>query len=334
VRELERRGESDAGLWASLADQGWLALAFPASLGGADGGLLEAGILVEEVQRRAALVPTTEVIASAVTLHRHGRGERAGALLQQILAGDARVVPALLEAGDRFGEVDARVDRDGRLVGEKHFVDHARFATHHLVAARRDGELGLHLVDAADPAVSAEPTRNVGRTPQCTVRYAGAAAEPVCDERGHDTLLQVGRALCAAQALACMQKALELTVAYTAVRKQFDRPLASFQAVQHHAANMAIQVESAEFLVHEALDALERGEASHERVAIAKAAVSEAAPEVVMLAHQLHGGQGFIEENDLYFFSIRAKERSLAWGSVDECLAELASGVDRPETWL
>jgi alkylation response protein AidB-like acyl-CoA dehydrogenase len=107
-----------------------------------------------------------------------------------------------------------------------------------------------------------------------------------------------------------MEKSLEATVASTSVREQFGRPIGSFQAVQHHVANMAIAVESARFLVYQALDALERDDDAEQRVAAAKAAVSQAAPEVVMLGHQLHGGQGFIEENDLYFFV--AREGSVA----------------------
>jgi hypothetical protein len=55
---------------------------------------------------------------------------------------------------------------------------------------------------------------------------------------------------------------------------------------------------------------------------------------VTILAHQIHGGNGIIEENDLYFFTLRGKERSLAWGSVDECLSEAAATVHEPVDWL
>jgi alkylation response protein AidB-like acyl-CoA dehydrogenase len=57
-------------------------------------------------------------------------------------------------------------------------------------------------------------------------------------------------------------------------------------------------------------------------------------PEVTMLAHQIHGGNGVIEENDLYFFTLRGKERSLAWGSAEECLCEAAERVGDPQDWL
>jgi len=131
-----------------------------------------------------------------------------------------------------------------------------------------------------------------------------------------------------------MQVSLEQTVRYTALREQFGRPIGTFQAVQHHAANMAIELESCRFLAYEALDALARGTASDEQIAIAKAAASRAVPEVTMLGHQLHGGQGYIEENDLYFFTLRGKDRSLAWGTLEECLELIARNVDQLQDWL
>ena len=79
-------------------------------------------------------------------------------------------------------------------------------------------------------------------------------------------------------------------------------------------------VASARLLAHAALSALARGEEADVRVEAAKAAASRSAPEVLMLGHLVHGGNGVIEENDLYFFTLRGKERSLAWGSVDALL--------------
>ena len=174
----------------------------------------------------------------------------------------------------------------------------------------------------------------IGRIPRANVLYDGVQAVRIGGADAVRKLLWTGRALASAQILACMQKSLEATVAYTSVREQFGRPIGTFQAVQHHAANMATQVESARFLVGGALDALERGHDVDQKVGVAKAAVSLAAPELVMLAHQLHGGQGFIEENDLYFFTLRAKDRSLAWGSLEECLDVIAGAVERTEDGL
>jgi alkylation response protein AidB-like acyl-CoA dehydrogenase len=136
------------------------------------------------------------------------------------------------------------------------------------------------------------------------------------------------------QCIGSAGQALDQTVAYASVREAFGRPIGSFQAVKHHAANMFSKVVASRQLVFEALYALERGSATVAQVALAKASASRTVPEVTMLAHQIHGGNGIIEENDLYFFTLRGKERSLAWGSVDECLADVAAGIDAPIAWL
>jgi alkylation response protein AidB-like acyl-CoA dehydrogenase len=334
VRACEKAREADGVLWNKMVELGWIATPFPASLGGGDGGLLEAGILVEEVARRAAVVPLVEVLASGLALYRKGRGAVVQESVRRIAAGEIRVVPALLEASDSYGRVDAELGADGTLRGEKHFVDYAEFATHHLVSARRSGGVGLYLVDARDPALRCERRDAIGRTPQAVVRYSGARAQAVGGEDALAELVRIGRALTAVQILSCMQVSLDQTVAYTRVREQFGRPIGTFQAVQHHAANMAIEVESCRFLCYEALDALQRGAATDEQIAIAKAATSRAVPEVTMLGHQLHGGQGYIEENDLYFFTLRGKDRSLAWGTAEECLDVVAGNADQRQDWL
>ena len=333
VRACEKEGRADGKLWGQLQEHGWIATPFPSPLGGGDGGLVEAGLLVEELARKAAVVPIAEALSCGVALLRCG-GERGAELVRGLIEGSITPVPAVLEAGDRFDAIAAEVAGDGLLRTEKYFVDYAGFATHHLVAARDGDEIGLYLVDAAHPALKIEPHPTIGRTPQAVVRYDAAPAERVAGRDGFDCLVQVARALCAVQIVSSMQVSLDQTVAYTSVREQFGRPIGTFQAVQHHVADMATEVESARLLAYEALDSLERGTATVERVAIAKAAASRAVPEVTMLGHQLHGGQGYIEENDLYFFALRGKDRSLAWGTLDECLEIVAREIEQPTDWL
>jgi len=332
VREHERKGRADEDLWQALADQGFLGAALPEAVGGGNAGLPEAGICVHEVARRAAIVPMVETTASALCLARSAAADES-ALLHEIVAGRCIPVPALFEASDDAAGA-TRVDADGRLHGSKGFVDYAQDASHHLVSARDPQGESLYLVERADPALQTRALAPIGRTPQSTVHYDGAVARRVGDAAACAALARHARALTCAQILGCMEVALEMTVAYTNVRVQFGQPLSAFQAVQHHAANMAMLVESSRFMVYEMLDALERSDADDEQVALVKASVSRAVPEVTMLAHQLHGGQGLIEENDLYFFSLRGKDRSVAWGSAEECLDEVARHVESPPRWL
>lgn len=329
VRAVEREGRWDEVLWREVCAQGWLSQPFAEAHGGGGGSLVDAGILVEEFARRAALVPVVEALAAGRALERHAAGEG----LAPLLSAASLVVPALFESSDANAPVALEV-RGGRLDGEKAFVDYGQFATQHLVAARDGGEPALFLVERADGAVSCRPLRSIGRTPLCRVRYQAAPARRVAGPAAVAELLRTGRALAAVQCVGSMQQALDMTVAYAKVREQFGRPIGSFQAVRHHCANMAMRVASSRLLAFEALSALDAGRAGDAQVAFAKASASRAAPEVTMLAHQIHGGNGMIEENDLYFFTLRAKEHSLAWGSAEECLAVAARSVDSPTEWL
>jgi alkylation response protein AidB-like acyl-CoA dehydrogenase len=333
VRDYEHSGKTDEALWSAIIDQGWLGSAFPESVGGGGSGLIEAGLMVEELSRRAAVVPGVEVIAATAALFRHG-GEVGENAARDTLAGTLRPVPAAAESGSDSALVECEVDAKGKLRGQKRFVDYATFATHHVVSAQQRGKLGLYLVSTSDTALSFESTPCMGRTPQSSVCYDGAAVVKVGDVDAVRFLINLARALTAVQIVGCMQQSLDMTVAYTNVREQFGRPIATFQAVQHHGANMAMHSESNRFLAYEALEALDRGDASDEQVALLKASASRSVPEVTMLGHQLHGGQGFIEENDLYFFSIRGKDRALAWGSAEECLSIVAETAETKARWL
>jgi alkylation response protein AidB-like acyl-CoA dehydrogenase len=333
IRALEREQRFDEALWKALCGQGWLGLPFAEASGGGGGTLVDAGVLVEELARRAAIVPAVEAIACGIALERAAPGSATDTLVAGLLSGSVVPVPAVLEASDDFARVELELV-GGRLRGAKRFVDYGQFATHHLVAARDRGELALCLVDARGGEVAAEPLRTIGRTPAANVRYDGVAAERAGGPDAAALLVQLGRAFAALQCVGSAAQALDQTVAYASVREAFGRPIGSFQAVKHHAANMSIKVAASRHLAFAALGALERGRASAVPVALAKASASRMVPEVTMLAHQIHGGNGIIEENDLYFFTLRGKERSLAWGSADECLAEIAATVHEPVDWL
>lgn len=335
VREYEREGRTDTELWQKLAGQGYLGAPFPEAVGGAGGGLVHAGLLVHEAARCAALVPMVEALSAALTLHHHGEGAPAAELVQKVIHGDALPVPAVLESDGNINGIEdgsgitLRADASGALHGEKFYVDYAQEASHHLALAHSETGPALFLVAHHGVGIHCEPLPSIGRTPKYRVRYKGARGVRVAGPQGISYLVRTARALTCAQLLACMEMSLEQTVAYTNIREQFGRPLSGFQAVQHHAADMAMHVESSRFLTYELLDAMDRGIASEEQAALVKASLSRALPEVVMMGHQLHGGQGYIEENDLYFFTIRGRDRCLAWGGPEECLAQVARTVEQ-----
>ena len=334
VREIEKSGGYDSELWKSLHELGWLGLPFPEDAGGSGGSRTDLAVLIEELSKRAVIVPMMETMLSAITIHQFGKGAASRNILSAVLKGEAIVVPAIMEKSGKIDDVRMKAPSNGRMRGEKYFVDYGQMATHHLVAASKGKDVGLFLVDANNSAVKAEPLQSIGRVPQAVVTYGSVNAVQICGSDGYHSLLRLGRALAAIQCLGAAQQALDMTVEYVSHRVQFGVPIGTFQAVQHHCANMATLVEASRFLTYEAVWAIDNDIATDEQIALAKACASRAVTEVTMMAHQLHGGIGIVEEYDLHFFSLRGKERALAWGSAEECLAIVAQSIDEPEDWL
>src|SRR5258705_1643262 len=229
IRALEREQRWDETLWKALCGQGWLGLPFAEQRGGGGGSLVDAGVLVEELARRAAIVPLVEAIACGVALEREAQVSRSepqasedqraaaatDALVSGLLSGSVVPVPAVLEASDDFARISLEL-AGGRLRGEKFFVDYGQFATHHLVVARERSELALCLVDAGAGEVAAQPLRTIGRTPCAAVRYDGAPADRVAGPAAALALLQLGRAVAAVQCGGSAAQALDQTVPYPA----------------------------------------------------------------------------------------------------------------------
>lgn len=331
IRELEREGGTDQALWNYLQGAGFLALPFASSHGGEDGELTDAAVLLEELTRRACVIPFLETTVSALAIERHGDQGLADEIVRGVIGGTTTIAPALQDSTSGDGASPRVVD--GMLTGERLFVDYGAEATHHLVEATEDGEAGLYLIEASGEGVAKESLTTIARTPLAHCSYDKVSARRAGGVEALQFLGRAGRALCAVQCVGNAQQALDMTVEYVGMRVQFGRPIGSFQAVQHHCANMATQALGARFLSYQAVWCLDQGIASDRLIAKAKALSSRAATEVTMQAHILFGGIGYTEEYDLHFFSRHGKERALAWGSVDECLRVAADSLDEVQPW-
>ena len=157
------------------------------------------------------------------------------------------------------------------------------------------------------------------RVPRCNVlgkiNGAGAVLE---------TLRQQAAVAKCAELLGCIQTAFDMTVAYARQRKQFGRPIGSFQAVQHHCTNMAVDVAGSRFLTFQAAWKISQGLDAGEAASMAKAWISGAARRVTSLAHQIHGAISFTEEYDVHLYYRRAKAGEVAWGDAAHHLEQVA----------
>src|SRR5581483_9356851 len=174
------------------------------------------------------------------------------------------------------------------------------------------------------PEKALDPTRKL-----YTVRFDRVSAEPLSvePERIAHAYATIVTAL-AAENVGVAQRALEMAVAYAGERKQFDRPIGSYQAVSHRCAQMLLETEGARSVCYWAAWVLDnQPETAAQAASMAKAYASDAGWRVTASALQVHGGIGFTWEHDLHFFLKRAKANAHAFGDARwhrERVADLA----------
>ena len=126
---------------------------------------------------------------------------------------------------------------------------------------------------------------------------------------------------------------LDMAVAYAAEREQFGRKIGSFQAVQHHASNMAVDVDASRLITYQAAWKLSEGVDARMETAMAKAWTGDAYRRVCTLGHQIFGGIGLMREHDMHLFLRRSRRDDIAFGDAAvhlDALAELLDAVETP----
>jgi alkylation response protein AidB-like acyl-CoA dehydrogenase len=334
----------DTGLWRALAAElGCGGLLIPPDQGGAGASYREACVTAEELGRFVAPVPFlgSAVLATAALLAA-GDSE----LLAKLAAGGitaALAVPFAAMPGDPVAR-SARLakpqpgDRDSgvlRLSGGVAGVADALPADVLLVPA--DGvPFGLYAVDAGAAGVTRAPVVSLDMTRQlCDLSLHEVPARLVAQGRAAEsavqTALMAGAGVLASEQLGLAERCVQMTVAYVRERRQFGRPVGSFQALKHRLADMWVSVAQARAAARYAAACLASGDPDTP-VAIALAASSccEAATAVAQECVQMHGGIGFTWEHPAHLYLKRAKSASIAFGTPDRHRARLVGLVNLP----
>jgi len=311
----------DRGLWRQFAEQGYSAILVPEAHGGLGLGAVEAGIIGEALGRTLTPTPflSTAVLA-ARTLARAGSPAQQAALLPKIAAAETVIALALDETSKhRPDAIAARAAREGsgwRLSGAKTFVLDGHAADQFIVVARSaDRGLTLLLVDARAAGVGIERTLMVDAHNAARLRFDGVklGADAVIGEADAagavlDETLDLGRVVVAAQLLGIADAVFERTLAYLKERRQFDRAIGEFQALQHRAAELYIDIELTRALLLGALQAMDAEPAKAALiVAQAKAHACTSAKRAVQEGVQMHGGIGMTDEFDIGLYMKRAR---------------------------
>src|SRR6478672_8867001 len=323
IRELAASEDGfDASGWGEMAELGWPGLALPEEWGGQGLGIVDLAVLFEEMGYALAPSPLFSNTVVGLAVAACGSDEQRERYLRPLAEGQKRGTPALLDAGTPAtpGEftMEGRADGDDLVLdGEKVLVPDAVSADFFIVATA-DGR--RHLVDSGADGVTVteEPsidlTRRLSSVRLEDVRVAAADTMPGEAADYHPVFFRACVAL-AAESTGIAQRTMEMAVEYAKDRKQFDRPIGSYQAVSHRCAQMLLETENSRSAVYGAAWAADAEPESLPLAAsIAKAYASDAGWRVPDASIQVHGGIGFTWEHDLHFFLKRGNKNAAMFG--------------------
>jgi 3-oxocholest-4-en-26-oyl-CoA dehydrogenase beta subunit len=334
VKEME---ESETGysreLWQEMAELGWMGLAFPGKYGGGDMSFLDLAVLLEEMGRACLPGPFfSTVVLGGLSILDVGSEEQKQEYLPKLIRGEKIFTLALTEPGyhnyDASSVTVEATHDDGNYVinGAKMFVPDAHIADHLLCLAKTRPRSGvtIFLLDAKSPRTKYAVLKTIAGDKLCEVVFDQVPV-PKANILGRlnqgwsaaQRIMQRAAVGKCCEMVGNIQRVLEMTVDYAKERKQFDRPIGSFQVIQHYCADMATDVDGARFSTYQAAWMLGEGLPCTKEVAIAKAWMGEACQRVFALAHQIHGAIGATLEHDLHYYTRRAKAADLAFGDAD-----------------
>ena len=311
-------------LWKTFAEMGFSGLLVPESFGGSGLGCVEAGVVMEEIGRTLMPSPflSTAVLAASA-LSRGGSAAQKSEHLPKI--SDGTLLAALaIDEGSKHRPLQTMMQavRSGngfRLNGAKAFVVDGHTADLLIVAARSSGAAGeregltLFLVDPKSKGVETERTAMVDSHNAARIIFDNVEvnADSVLGEvdQGYplmEGVLNIGRGAVAAEMVGLSEEVFGRTVDYLKERKQFGKRIGEFQALQHRAAQLYIDIEITRAAVLKALQSLD-ADVESAAVAVAKARAGSTATLAVQEGVQMHGGMGMTDQFDIGFFMKRAR---------------------------
>jgi alkylation response protein AidB-like acyl-CoA dehydrogenase len=306
-----------------MADLGWHGLMIPEEYGGAGFSFLDLCVLIEEVGRAllpGPFIPNQACVASLVLAGTDAQKQK---YLPKIAEGSQIHTYAATEPSGRWDRegITMKATADNKLSGTKLFVPDANVADYlHVLAWAPDGSLKSYIVPRTAPGVSVTLLKTIASDKQAEVVFDNAQAEDVIsmDDATARRLRNMATSMECAYLVGLAQRDFEISVNYAKERVQFGRPIGSFQAIQHKAADMVTDVDGMRFIMYKAAWATSENEDSQDMdVAMAKAWCSDASRRVVAHGQQIHGGIGFTKDYIIQLFFRRQKRAELFWGDAD-----------------
>ena len=338
LKEVEAAGDAvDRRTWAELAKSNLLGISLPEDVGGSGLGFLETCLVLEQVGHAVAPVPVLPtIVLGALPIARFGTDAQRKDLLPPVVAGELILTAALVEIGTdpRQPTTTATADGDGwRLDGVKVCVPAGLDAGRILVPATTgQGGVGVFLLDPTTSGVTVERQDTTSGIPEARIELAGArvGADDVLGDATDgaavlDWILERATVGLCITAIGVCEKALRMTAEYATERKQFDKPIGTFQAVGQRAADAYIDTEGVRLTAWQAAWRLHDEMPATAEVAVAKYWAAEGGQRVVHAAQHIHGGIGVDRDYPLHRYFLWAKQLELTLGGSTAQLRRLGA---------
>lgn len=329
VRELKEDEKGyDPELWSRMAEMGWMGLILPEEYEGTGMDFFDLTILMEEMGRNILPAPFFDTVAlCSLPILEYGTSKQKKRFLPKIACGEEIWTLALTEPSASYepSGVELRatsLQEDYVLEGTKLFVPYANVADRLLVVARTSQEgITVLIVDSGSQGIRTEVIPTTAHDKQCEVVFdkVRVPKDNVLGEVGKgweivEFLLQRVSVLKCAEMLGGAQFVLEMANSYAKERVQFDKPIGSFQAIQHKLAEVFINVEGLRRLVYEAAWNISTGSPSRLLTSMVKAKANEVYQQTCIQGVKVHGAIGFTEELDLSLYFLRTKASEFMLG--------------------
>lgn len=340
LKVIEQQDERfDPALWQALAEAGLLGVDIEEDNGGMGMGFFALTCLCEEVGRTVAPVPVVDVLAGAAgTLRRHGSDTQKERWLPGIANGSTLVTSALEEYShnDATKPATTAEKQEGgyAITGTKICVTNATSAERVLLSAQAGDDLIVALVDpkAAGVTLNAQVVTS-GETRNELVMDQVQVPDEDIVATGNDAVaaiqwaLEATRTALAAMAVGLCDKMMRITGQYTSERQQFDRAIATFQAVSHRVADCYIDVECLRLVTQQAASLIDQGRPATEEVCMAKIWCGDVCHRVSQASQHCHGGTGVDRDYILWRYCLMARQIELSAGPSAQVTAELGKGI-------
>ena len=311
-------GGFDPEMVRELAEAGVFGVAVPEDQGGLGMGLAAGGVIAEEVGRVIAPEPVVLTIGLSLGLLRRLCPDHPK--MAQLIGGEISLAVAWQERGPDGAPADATCRyADGKLTGGKAWVVGAIGSHGFLVVAEQDDGPVLVLAEADAQGLVIDKRTQADGSSLGELSFSGTPAAELASSGAVLTALAEAvadaTALAAAELVGLSERAFEITLDYIKTREQFDKPIGSFQVIQHRAVDLNVMCEVAQAGVREALAQMDSETDPKVRAPIAsraKARAVTAAKKITRDAIQLHGAVGYTDEFDIGLYLNRALVLS-AW---------------------